>query len=127
MAGAVVRDARAVHDALAKRGDEVRMSVSRETAELVARVVDARARGEQVLFTRRDAEVTPNQAAELLGVSRPQVRKMMDAGVIEFRMVGTHHRIPVSAIQAFLDAERPRRARALADLADLQNELGLTG
>lgn len=126
MGTTIMRDARAVHEALAVRGDEVRLSVSRKTAELVARVVDARARGEQVLFTRRDAEVTPNQAAELLGVSRPQVRKMMDAGVLKSRMVGSHHRIAVSSVQAFLDGERPRRARALADLADLQNDLGLT-
>lgn len=101
--------------------------MSRETAQLLARIVDAQVRGEHVLVTTRDAEVTPNQAANLLGVSRPQVRKMMDAGALEFRMVGSHHRIPVSSIRAFLDAERLRRAKALADLADLQNELGPTG
>lgn len=121
------RDVQELRRALAGQGDTVELSVSRETAELLARVVDARAHGGHVLVTKRDAEVTPNQAADLLGVSRPQVRKMMDAGALEFRMVGSHHRIPVSSIQAFLDVERPRRARALADLADLQNELGLTG
>lgn len=126
MVDTLARDARAVHRALEERGDEVRLAVSRETAEFFARVVDARARGQHLLITRRDAEVTPNQAADLLGVSRPQVRKMMDRGALEFRMVGAHHRIPVSSIQAFVDAERVRREAALAELADLQNELGLT-
>lgn len=126
MAGTAMGDVLAVHAALAECGDEVRLSVSRETAELVARVVDARARGEQVLFTRPGAEVTPNRAAELLGVSRPQVRNMMDRGALTFRMVGSHHRIAVSSVQAFRDRERPRRAQALADLANVQNDLGLT-
>ncbi|RIQ18930.1 DNA-binding protein [Jiangella rhizosphaerae] len=122
----LARDVEAVHRALDAGGDEVQVSLSRETAELLARVVDARARGQQVLVTRGHAEVTPSEAAELLGMSRPQVRKLMDQGVLDFRKVGAHHRIRVSSIRAFLDAERPRRRAALEDLADLQDELGLT-
>ena len=122
----LVRDAEAIHRALAKAGDEVRVALSRETAELVARLVDARVRGEEILVTAGNAEVTPTEAAVLLGMSRPQVRKLMDRGLLEFRKVGTHHRIRVSSIRAFLDAERPRRREAMADLAAVQNELGLT-
>jgi excisionase family DNA binding protein len=122
----LVRDAEAIHRALAKAGDEVRVALSRETAELVARLVDAWVRGEEILVTAGNAEVTPTEAAVLLGMSRPQVRKLMDRGLLEFRKVGTHHRIRVSSIRAFLDAERPRRREAMADLAAVQNELGLT-
>ncbi|MBB5789563.1 helix-turn-helix domain-containing protein [Jiangella mangrovi] len=122
----LARDVEAVHRALDAGGDEVQVSLSRQTAELLALVVDARARGQQVLVTRGHAEVTPSEAAELLGMSRPQVRKLMDQGVLDFRKVGAHHRIRVSSIRAFLDAERPRRRAALEDLADLQDELGLT-
>jgi excisionase family DNA binding protein len=122
----LVRDAEALHRALAGSGSEVRVALSRETAELLARLVDARVRGEEILVTAGNAEVTPTEAAVLLGMSRPQVRKLMDRGLLEFRKVGTHHRIRVSSIRAFLDAERPRRREAIADLAALQNELGLT-
>jgi excisionase family DNA binding protein len=126
MADTIISDVAAMHRALDVGGDEVHVRLSRETAELVARVVDARARGQQILVTRGNAEVTPNEAAELLGMSRPQVRKLMDQGVLDFRKVGSHHRIRVSSIQAFLDAERPRRRAALDDLADVQDDLGLT-
>jgi excisionase family DNA binding protein len=122
----LVRDAEALHRALADSGSEVSVALSRETAELVARLVDARVRGEEILVTAGNAEVTPTEAAVLLGMSRPQVRKLKDRGLLEFRKVGTHHRIRVSSIRAFLDAERPRRREAVADLAALQNELGLT-
>jgi hypothetical protein len=59
-------------------------------------------------------------------MSRPQVRKIMDLGLLDFRKVGTHHRVRVSSIRTFLDSERLRRREALAELAALQNDLGLT-
>jgi excisionase family DNA binding protein len=126
MSDLLIRDAEALHRALAKPGGEVRVALSRETAELVSQLVDARARGEEIVITAGNGEVTPTEAAVLLGMSRPQVRKLMDRGLLEFRKVGTHHRIRVSSIRAFLEAERPRRREALAELAVLQNELGLT-
>lgn len=126
MTDVLMRDAEALRHALAKPGVEVRVALSRETAELVSRLVDARARGEEIVVTAGTAEVTPTEAAALLGMSRPQVRKLMDCGQLEFRKVGTHHRIRVSSIRVFLEAERPRRREALAELAALQNDLGLT-
>lgn len=127
MSDLLVRDAAALHRALARSGDEVNVALSRETAELLSRLIDARARGEEIVISPGNAEVSPTEAAVLLGMSRPQVRKLMERGLLEFRKVGTHHRVRVSSIRAFLESERPRRREALADLAALQNELGLTG
>jgi excisionase family DNA binding protein len=126
MSDLLARDAEALHHALAGSSSEVRAALSRETAELVSRLVDAWARGEEIVVTAGNTEVTPTEAAVLLGMSRPQVRKLMDRGLLDFRMVGTHHRISVSSIRAFLEAERPRRRQALAELAAVQNDLGLT-
>ncbi|CUU55368.1 DNA binding domain-containing protein, excisionase family [Parafrankia irregularis] len=122
----LLRDAEALHRALATSGGEVQVAFSRETAELVSRLLDARARGEELIATPRAAEVTPTEAAVLLGMSRPQVRKLMDRGLLQFRKVGTHHRVRVSSIRAFLENERPRRRDALTELAAIQNDLGLT-
>lgn len=121
----LTRDADALHRALGKQGDKIDVSLSRPTLEMVARLVDARARGQEILVTRGLAEVTPTEAASLLGMSRPQVRKLMDDGNLDFRKVGTHHRIRVASIRAFLDAERERRAPILAELAEFQNDIGL--
>jgi excisionase family DNA binding protein len=126
MTETLARDAQALHRALAKSGTKVRVELSRDTAEMVSRLVDARARGEGIVVTPGNSEVTPTEAAVLLGMSRPQVRKLMDRGLLEFRMVGTHHRIRVSSILAFRDTERERRRKALDELAAVQNELGLT-
>lgn len=125
MSDLLVRDAEALHHALAGSGSEIKVELSRETAELMSQLIDARTRGEEIVVTPRNAEITPTEAAVLLGMSRPQVRKLMDQGLLQFRKVGTHHRVRVSSIRAFLEAERPRRREALADLAALQNDLGL--
>lgn len=124
MSDLLARDTAALHHALEQGGDEVRVSVSRSTAELLAQLMDASVQG-RVVVAQNEGEVTPAQAAAMLGMSRPQVRRLMDQGVLDFRKVGTHHRIPVASIEAFRAAERSRRASALAELADLQNELGL--
>ena len=125
MTTSLTRDADALHRALDKAGDDIEVSVSRETAQWLARLVDARARGQEVVLTRGNAEVTPAEAGELLGMSRPQVRKLMEEGKLAFRKVGTHHRVKVASIRAFLDAERFGMETGMAELSRLQNELGL--
>lgn len=125
MTDVLSRDADALHRALDGAGDEVKVSVSRETAEWLARIVDARARGQRVVVTHGRAEVSPAEAAALLGVSRPQVRKFMDEGKLGFRMVGAHHRIPMESIDAFRAWEREQTTKGMEELSALQNQLGL--
>ncbi|MGV0741043.1 helix-turn-helix domain-containing protein [Mycolicibacterium sp. XJ870] len=119
------RDAAALHRALDEGGDEVKISLSRETAEWLTRIVDAKAHGQEVVLTRGNAEITPGEAAGLLGMSRPQVRKLMNEGKLAFRKVGTHHRITVASVREFLAAERAHMEAGMEDLSRLQNELGL--
>lgn len=119
------RDADALHRALGSVGDDVEVVFSRQTAEWLAYLMDARSRGQRVIVTHGRDEVTPAEAAALLGVSRPQVRKFMDEGKLGFRMVGAHHRIPMASIEAFRAWEQEQMATGMEELSRLQNELGL--
>ena len=117
---------RVFQDAL--RGSDGQRTVVRDRLGRVVEHIgepDAPEPGRDVVLTNDRGEVTPTQAGQMLGISRPQVRKLMDDGRLDFRKVGTHHRITVASIQAFLVAERERRAPALAELARLQNDAGL--
>lgn len=125
MTHVLTRDADALHRALDSAGEEVEVSVSRQTAEWLARILDARSRGQRIVITHGHAEVTPSEAAALLGVSRPQVRKFMDEGKLGFRMVGAHHRIPMESIEAFRAWEQEQMTKGMEELSQLQNELGL--
>jgi excisionase family DNA binding protein len=68
------------------------------------------ARCEDVAYLRHDNQLTPNQAAELLNVSRPHLVKLMDRGLLEYRMVGSNRRIAVADLMDFI--ERHERANA---------------
>lgn len=119
------RDAHSLHRALDSAGDEVKITVSRQTAEWLVRIVDARSRGQRIVVTHGRAEVTPAEAAALLSVSRPQIRKFMQEGKLGFRMVGAHHRIPIESIEAFRAWEREQTTSGMEQMSRLQNELGL--
>ena len=79
-------------------------------AVLLHGVLSSMARGEDVAYLRHDSELTPNQAAELLNVSRPHLVKLMDRGLLEYRMVGSNRRIAVADLMDFI--ERHERANA---------------
>ncbi|MDR1798292.1 MAG: helix-turn-helix domain-containing protein [Bifidobacteriaceae bacterium] len=125
MSPVLQRDAEALHQALELDGDELSVSLSRQTVEFIAQVVDAQAHGQEVVFSRVPREVSPEDAARMLGVSRPYVRKLMDQGDLPFRMVGSHHRIAVADVTAWYTRERTRRHEAMIRFSELENELGL--
>lgn len=74
------------------------------------------ANGEQVIVLRPDREVTPAGAADLLGVTRQFVDRLLAEGTLEFRRLpgSRHRRIKVGDVLA-LAAERDRRRQG-ADL-----------
>jgi len=119
------RDRVALHRALDADSDEINLSMSRESAEYFARVADTEASGHGVVFSRVPDEVSPEDAAKVLGMSRPMVRKLMDQGDLPFRMVGSHHRIALSDLETYWAAERVRRHQAMIEFSALENELGL--
>ena len=70
-------------------------------------------------------EVTTQEAAEILNVSRPFVIGLLEKGAIPFRMVGTHRRIPLSALLEYKRKTAAIRDEALDFLAAQAQELKL--
>lgn len=125
MSPALTRDGEALDRALEADGDEMDVRLSRETIEMMARAIHAQEKGQELIVTHGLQEVSPAEAGLMLGMSRPQVRKLIDSGQLPFRMVGAHHRIAVEDIEAWQAVERKRRREALARFSALENELGL--
>ncbi|HXF71290.1 MAG TPA: helix-turn-helix domain-containing protein [Actinomycetota bacterium] len=69
-------------------------------------------------------EVTPRQAAEILGVSRPFVVRLLKEGQIPSRTVGTHHRIALQDLLSYKRQVDEERRRALDLLARESEEMG---
>lgn len=83
-------------------------------ALLLQRVLSSVARGADIDMFADDAELTPNQAAELLKMSRPHLLKFMDRGDLPFHRIGSHRRIVMSDLMQFAVA-REEGARIVAD------------
>lgn len=102
---------------------EVTLRLPRNAAEKVLELLDAeQSHGAMVIPAKQ--EFTTTQAAAILGMSRPTLMKLLDAGRIGFRMVGRHHRIPVSAIRAYQNHQRELGDATITALGELANRVG---
>ncbi len=69
-------------------------------AQALEFVHDALADGASVTLTRHERMVTTQEAADLLGVSRPTLVRMLDHGLIPYDQPGSHRRLRLSDVLA---------------------------
>lgn len=71
------------------------------------------------------AVMTTAQAAEMLNVSRPHVVKLIDNGDITHHMSGTHRRVRIPDLLAYMDKRDKDRNAALAAMHAIADEAGM--
>lgn len=101
------------------------LTLPRGALELLARILAHMAAGRGVSVVPAHAELTTQQAADLLSVSRPFLIGLLDAGEIEYRRVGKHRRIRAASLLDYVRADDQRRRDAADELTRLNQELGL--
>ena len=72
-----------------------------------------------------DAELTTQQAADLLGLSRTYVVRLIDQGSLPGHMAGSHRRLRASDVLAYRE-HRASKLAALGELTEADEELGLS-
>jgi excisionase family DNA binding protein len=70
-------------------------------------------------------ELTTQQAADLLNVSRPHLGKLLEQGDIPFTKAGTHRRIALGDVMAYKQRRDADRRKALTEVTHMGEDLGL--
>src|SRR5882757_11196491 len=100
------------------------VTVPRVAVDLLVRVLANLAAGQGVTLVPAHAELTTQQAADLLNVSRPFLIKLLDERKIHYRTVGTHRRIMASSLLDYQRRDDVERREAADELASTAREMG---
>lgn len=107
------------------RLDGADLIVPRQAVSLLRDILAQIAQGNAVTIVPTHAELSTQEAATILNVSRPFVVKLLERGDIPFRKAGTHRRIRYEDLMSYkarMDADSHEAMDALAAQAQ---ELGM--
>ena len=93
--------------------------------KLLVEILDDMASGRAVTIVPKNAELTTQQAADFLNVSRPFLIQLLEEKKIPCRKVGTHRRVRFEDVRHYKEAIDTERRKVLDALAAEAEELGL--
>lgn len=98
-------------------GDET-VVLTDEARSALSRLFELLAAGQRVEVVAMTETLTTQQAANLLGVSRPTLVKLLESGLIAYEQPGVHRRISRAAMDEFIASRDDRRGAGLDALAE---------
>ena len=101
------------------------ITIPRKALKLLQFILSSMAQGKAVSLIPSDSEVTTQQAADMLNVSRPHLVKLLEQGALPFKKVGSHRRILLEDLLAYETKQTKQREHQLQLLADQAQELNL--
>ena len=99
------------------------VTIPKKAFELLLHILHEMSEGKGMLLLPSDAELSTQQTADLLHVSRPFVVKLVEKGEIPFRKVGTHRRIKLQDAMTYKKQMEIKASKALDNLAKQAQKL----
>jgi excisionase family DNA binding protein len=96
--------------------DDAPVDMPPAVGEALAEVVAILGEGRPVLVVPQNTQLTTGEAAQLLGVSRPTVVKLMEDGVLPFSRPNSSRRIALHDVLAYREQRSRRRREALDEM-----------
>lgn len=107
------------------RMDGADLVLPRQAVELLRNILTEMAQGHAVTILPVHAELTTQEAANILNVSRPHLVKLLEDGDIPFFKVGSHRRIRLQDLMAYSSRRAEESEAALQELVDQAQELDM--
>ena len=102
---------------------EIEVPVS--ALKMLVDILDEMAQGNAVSIVPIHAELTTQEAADFLNVSRPYLVGLLEGGLLPFHKVGTHRRVKFRDLMAYREKSQSARRNALSTLTKEAQELGM--
>jgi excisionase family DNA binding protein len=107
------------------RLDGTDLVLPRHALLLLRDLLTQMAQGNAVTIVPTHAELTTQEAANILNVSRPHLVKLLEQGAIPYTRAGTHRRIRYQDLHAYQQERQRRSEQAMDALAAQAQDLGL--
>jgi excisionase family DNA binding protein len=96
-----------------------------ELVRVLSAVITAMANGQAITIAPHHQVLTTQEAADLLGISRPTLVRLLDAGRIPFEQPGRHRRIRLQDVLDYSETQRHERREGLDELVHIGEEAGM--
>lgn len=93
--------------------------------KILEEVVHSMAEGVGVALMPMHSQLSTQDAADILGVSRPHLVKLLEQEEIDFHKVGKHRRIRLDDLLVYKDRRDSKRRQVLDQIKADSEELGL--
>jgi excisionase family DNA binding protein len=103
----------------------VDVPLTAQTLTLLRQLMSDLAQKKAVAILPLDQELTPNQVADMLNVSRSTVMRLIADGELAAHQVGSHHRVRLQDLLVYKTGADMAHERGMRELAALEQELGL--
>jgi excisionase family DNA binding protein len=114
-----------VGDDVERLDDAPLLRLPPKVLRLFADMLGSLAQGKLVAIMPKELDITTQEAALFLNVSRPYLVRLLEEGKIPFHKVGTHRRVRFEDVVKYKEGRQKISQDALQKLAEQAQELGM--